>query len=97
MTRLLLGGDLLAGLGQVAVAVAIGVQRVAVEDEPDAVLGFGTEGEQPVLRGRRLVSGFFSERAVDLRRIGTGGQSGYYEAGDRRDQEAGHASPPGSS
>ena len=70
----LLGGDLFAGLGEVAVAVAVDVEGVAVLDEPDAVLALGAEDEEAVARGLGRVGGFFLEGAINLERVGRGGE-----------------------
>ena len=51
LTGLLTGRDLLAGVGEVAVAVAVDVQGVAVPDDPDAVAGLRPDDQQGVARG----------------------------------------------
>src|SRR5262245_43406539 len=62
-----------AFLGQVAVAVAIHVQDIAVEDNPGAALRFRTEDEQAVLGRLGLIGRLLGDGAVDLGQIATPG------------------------
>jgi hypothetical protein len=65
----------LALLGQVAVAVAVHVQRVPVEHEPDAVVGLGAEDEQGVFLGLGLVRRLHADRAIHFGQVGSIGVS----------------------
>src|SRR5262249_2830164 len=60
-----------AFLGQVAVAVAIHVQDIAVEDNPGAALRFRTEDEQAVLGRFALIDRLLGDGAVDLAQVAT--------------------------
>src|SRR5262249_16243270 len=61
-----------AGFGEVAVAVAVHVKRVAVDHEPDAELRLRAEDQQAILR-LALVSRLLGDGAVDLSQVDSQG------------------------
>src|SRR5262249_52744968 len=63
-----LSGELLALVRQVAVAVAVEVECLAVLDQPDARLSLGAEDEQAVAR-LLLVGRLLADRAVNLGQV----------------------------
>jgi hypothetical protein len=67
----LLGDDFLPLLGEIAVAVAIDVQRLAVQHEPNARLRLGTEYQQAISRRLAPVGRFLADSELDLRQIGS--------------------------
>ena len=66
--RLRTGG--LPGLSQVAVAVAVHVQRVPVQDQPNSVVSLGAEHEQAVTGVLGLVRRLLEDRPLDLPQVG---------------------------
>ncbi len=74
------GADFLVGSGQVAVAVAIDVERVAVIHHPDPV-DCGRAKRQQQIFWRALVNRFFFQCAVDFRQIRGGGCANGNERG----------------
>src|SRR5438445_669604 len=63
------GCDLLAGAGQVAVAVAVDVERAAVPNDPYPVARLGAEDEQGVARRPRRVGRLLRDAPLDLRQV----------------------------
>src|SRR5262249_52806376 len=93
--RSLLGLDGFAFLGQIAVAVPVHVENVAVEHQPEAGLGFRPEHEQAILR-LGLVGGFPADGAVDLGQVGAWDGGRPEESSQKRKSQRGgfHGSAP---
>jgi hypothetical protein len=83
------GRDLLAGVGEVAVAVAIDVEGVAVLDQPDAVGGAGADDDQGVARRLAGVGRLPGDGAVDRGQAGRGrrGARSRERRGDQMNQD----------
>ncbi len=81
-----LGGDPLAGVGEVAVTVAVQVENVLVEDHPDARLSLRPEDQKAVLGMFRFVGWFLAQGAINLRQIDSPGLTGEGQADHHREE-----------
>src|SRR5262245_1228354 len=62
-----------SGFRQISVAVAVQVQDIAVEDQPDAEVRLRTEDQQAILR-LILISWFLGDGALDLGEVDSRGR-----------------------
>ena len=95
LARLRVGRHALVRFGQVAVAVAVDVQHVAVVNQPHALGRLGTKHQQAILGRLGTKLGQLADRAIDFRQInGLDARAGANQHNADCNRYAPHDRPP---